>query len=45
MPSAPIDSVKHQPAARDDDMKSEKGQQGFGVEVHRCALFCFCPGG
>jgi hypothetical protein len=33
--------VKHQPAARDDDVKSEKGQQGIGVEVHRCPLFCF----
>jgi len=37
--------VKHQPAARDDDVESEKGQQGFGVEVHGCSLFCFCPGG
>jgi hypothetical protein len=27
--------VKQQTAARDDDVKSEKGQQGFGVEVHR----------
>jgi hypothetical protein len=26
-------------------VKNEKGQQGFGVEVHGCSLFCFCPGG
>ena len=33
--------VKHQPAARDDDVKSDEGQQGFGVEVHGWSLFCF----
>ena len=36
--------VKHLATGRDVDVKSEKGQQGFGVEVHGCSLF-FCPGG
>jgi hypothetical protein len=27
--------IKPQTAARDDDVKSNEGQQGFGVEVHR----------
>jgi hypothetical protein len=37
--------VEQQASDCDDDMKSEKGQQGFGVEVHRYPLFCFFPGG
>ncbi len=37
--------VKHQTAARDDDVKSNEGQQGFGVEVYGCPLLCFCPSG
>jgi len=34
-PNRPRYLVKQQTAARDDDVKREKGQQGFGVEVHR----------
>ncbi len=30
--------VKQQPAACDDDVKSDKGKQGFGVEVQWCRL-------
>ncbi len=37
--------VKYQATARDDDVKNDEGQQGFGVKVHWCPLFCFCPGG
>lgn len=34
------DLVKHQAVIRDDDVQSGKGQQGFGLVVHWCPLFC-----
>ena len=35
--------VKYQATARDDVVKSDEGQQGIGLEVHRLPLFYLLP--